>query len=199
MQRGSRASSSSQPASQPACVCKHRGFNTANGEEFRQLHQVHLWLLDCQLPTPAQGLLGVLTQQQLEQCRVSWEEQLTTTARQQSSRLQQSVYAAVLQLPPDTWQQQPQSEQPTADKACLIDIAAVTASRVKVAIEVEGPHHYVQPDYTLSGPTLYRNRALAARGYAVISIPYWDWERLGNPQQQQEYLLEKLSSLAGVC
>jgi hypothetical protein len=174
-------------------------FSTFQHGESRQLHQVHLWLLDSQLPAPGQGLSGVLTQQQLEQCRASWEQQLTATAQQQSSRLQQSVYAAVLQLPPDTWQQQPQSEQPTDDKACLIDIAAVTASGVKVALEVEGPHHYVQPDNTLTGPTQSRNRALAARGYAVISIPHWEWDRLRNPQQQQEYLLEKLSSLGDVC
>jgi hypothetical protein len=171
--------------------------STASDEEVQQLHQVHLWLLDSQLPAPGQGLSGVLTQQQLEQCRDSWEQQLTATAREQSSRLQQSVYAAVLQLPLDTWQQRPQPEQATDDNACLIDIAAVTASGVKVAIEVEGPHHYVQPSRTLSGPTLSRNRALAARGYTVTSIPYWEWDALHSPQQQQQYLLSQLSGVRG--
>jgi hypothetical protein len=168
---------------------------STTSEELQQLHQVHLWLLDSQLPAPGQGLSDVLTQQQLEQCRASWEQQLTATAQKQSSRLQLMVYTAVLQLPPDTWQQQPQPEQPTADKACLIDIAAVTASGVKVAIEVEGPHHYVQPDNTLTGPTLYRNRALAARGYALISIPHWEWRELRSTAQQQQYLLAKLQAL----
>jgi hypothetical protein len=172
-------------------------FSKASGQELQQLHQVHLWLLDSQLPTRGQGLSGVLTQQQMAQCRASWEQQLTATAEQQSSHLQQSVYAAVLQLPSDTWQQQPQSEQTKADKACLIDIAAVTASGVKVAIEVEGPHHYVQPDNTLTGPTLYRNRALAARGYALISIPHWKWRSLHSTAEKQQYLLGRLSSLGG--
>ena len=172
--------------------------STASDEELQQLHQVHLWLLDSQLPTPGQGLSGVLTQQQLEQCRASWEQSMFATAKQQSSRLQQSVYASVLQLPPDTWQQQPQPEQPTADKACLIDIAAVTASGVRVAIEVEGPHHYVQPDNTLTGATQSRNRALAARGYALVSIPHWDWKEVCSRGEQQQYLLAKLSSLGVV-
>jgi hypothetical protein len=105
------------------------------------------------------------------------------------------VYDAVLQLPCDTWQHQPQSEQPTSDKACLIDIAAVTASGVKVAIEVEGPYHYVQPDNTLTGSTLFRNRALAARGFTVISIPHWDWGELRSAAQQQQYLLDKLQAV----
>jgi hypothetical protein len=170
-------------------------FSTASDEELQQLHQVHLWLLDKQLPAPALGLSGVLTPHQLEQSRDSWEQQQTATAKQQSSRLQQSVYDAVLQLPCDTWQQQPQSEQPTSDKACLIDIAAVTASGVKVAIEVEGPYHYVQPDNTLTGPTLFRNRALAARGFTVISIPHWDWGELRSAAQQQQYLLDKLQAV----
>ena len=169
--------------------------STASDAELQQLHQVHLWLLDSQLPSPGQGLSGCLTQQQLEQCRASWEQSIVATAKLQSSQLQQSVYAAVLQLPPNTWQQQPQPEQPTADKACLIDIAAVTASGIQVAIEVEGPQHYVQPDSTLSGTTQSRNRTLAARGYAVISIPYWDWDEQRSTAQQQQYLLAKLQGL----
>jgi hypothetical protein len=132
-------------------------FAAESVEGLQQLYQVHLWLLDSQLPAPGQGLSGVLTQQQLQQCRACWEQQLTAAAKQQSSRLQQLVYAAVLQVPPDIRHQQPQSEQPTADKACLIDIAAVTASGVKVAIEVDGPLHFVQPSRSLSDATLYRN------------------------------------------
>ena len=170
-------------------------FSTASDKGTQQLHQVHLWLLDSQLPTPGEGLSGVLTPQQLEQCRGSWEQQQTATAKQEASQLQQSVFAALLQLPSDTWQQQPQPEQPTADKACLIDIAAVTASGVKVAIEVEGPQHYVQPNRTLTGTTQSRNRALAARGYAVVSIPYWDWNEQRSTAQQQQYLLAKLQGL----
>ena len=176
-------------------------FSTASDKGTQQLHQVHLWLLDSQLPTPGEGLSGVLTPQQLEQCRGSWEQQQTATAKQEASQLQQSVFAALLQLPSDTWQQQPQPEQPTADKACLIDIAAVTASGVKVAIEVEGPQHYVQPNRTLTGTTQSRNRALAARGYAVVSIPYWEWAALRSTGQQEQYLATKLSGVggAGVC
>ena len=170
-------------------------FSTASDKGTQQLHQVHLWLLDSQLPTPGEGLSGVLTPQQLEQCRGSWEQQQTATAKQEASQLQQSVFAALLQLPSDTWQQQPQPEQPTADKACLIDIAAVTASGVKVAIEVEGPQHYVQPNRTLTGTTQSRNRALAARGYAVVSIPYWDWNEQRSTAQQQQHLLAKLQAV----
>ena len=60
---------------------------------------------------------------------------------------------------------------------------------------MEGPYHYVQPDNTLTGSTLFRNRALAARGFTVISIPHWDWFELRSAAQQQQYLLDKLQAV----
>ena len=69
----------------------HQLFSTASVEELHQLHQVHMWLQDCHLPAPGQGLLGVLTQQQLEQCRASWEQRLTAISKQPPSCLQKSV------------------------------------------------------------------------------------------------------------
>lgn len=36
-------------------------------------------------------------------------------------------------------------EQPIADNAAVIDIVAITAAGVQLAIEVDGPTHFVQP------------------------------------------------------
>jgi hypothetical protein len=165
-------------------------------EELQQLYQVHLWLLDSGLPAPGRGLSGVLSQQQLEQCRASWEQQLAAeTALSKTSGFQRDVFAAAQQLPPDTWQEPPALEQVTADGALSIDIAATTAAGVRVAIEADGPSHFIQPGNTLTGGTLFRNRALAARGYAVVSIPGWEWKQLQGVAQKQQYLLAKLQGL----
>jgi len=164
-------------------------WDSMKSEELQQLYQVHLWLQDCQLPTGGAGLVGVLTQQQLEQCRSSWEEALAgSTAVSKASGLQQSVFTALQQLPATTWQQPPVMEQRTADGASSIDIAAVTAAGVALAIEVDGPWHFVRHGNRVDGPTQYRNRALAARGYTVISIPHWEWNRLSS--QQRVHLLK---------
>jgi hypothetical protein len=163
--------------------------------DLRQLYQVHLWLLDSRLPAPGQGVSGVLSQQQLQQCKDSWEQQLQReTASAKASDLHRSVFAALQALPADTWQQPPVLEQRIADGALSIDIAATTRSGVQLAIEVDGPYHFVQPDDTLTGPTLFRNRALAARGYVLVSIPYWEWRKLGGAAQRQQYLLSKLQA-----
>jgi hypothetical protein len=102
-------------------------WETAIEEAQLQLYQVHQWLLDSQLPAPGQGLSGVLTQQQLEQCRASWEQALAGGVQLRRSELQQSVFSAVQQLPLG-WQQQPAMEQYTADGMLVMDIAATTAA-----------------------------------------------------------------------
>jgi hypothetical protein len=106
--------------------------------------------------------------------------------------LQQSVFAEVQRLPAGTWQQQPQLEQRSKDRAFSIDITATTAAGVELAIEVDGPTHFIHPGNTLEGGTLFRNRALAARGYVVVSIPYWEWNALRGAEKKQQYLLDKL-------
>jgi hypothetical protein len=177
-----------------ACACAEL-WATATALELQQLYQVHLWLLDSKLSmsAPDQGLSGVLSQQQLQQCKDSWEQQLQReTASAKASDLHRSVFAALQALPADTWQQPPVLEQRTADGALSIDIAATTRSGVQLAVEVDGPSQLVQPACTHSGPTLFRNRALAARGYVLVSIPHWMWRSWRDAPQQQQYLLSEL-------
>jgi hypothetical protein len=172
-------------------------------EELQQLWQVHTWLKDFQLST-GQGLQGSLTEQQLQQCRVAWDADLQKKARQPPAQFQRSLFAAVQRLP-IAWQQPPRMEQPsmsrdgvTPDGALLLDIAGRTAAGVLVAVEADGPTHFRQPDGGLNGPTQYRNRALAVRGYRLVSVPWFDWHDIQHNQaQQHEYLLQRFEE-AGV-
>jgi hypothetical protein len=175
---------------------------STTAEEHLQLWRVHTWLLDFQL-AGGQGLQGSLTEQQLQQCSAAWEQQMQDTARQRVTDFQRLVFAAVCQLP-ITWQQQPQLEQLSVsrdgrniDGALIVDIAGRTAAGVLVAVEADGPTHFRQPDGGLTGPTQHRNRALEARGYRLVSVPYYDWGKLQQPKQQQEHLL-RLFREAGV-
>jgi hypothetical protein len=173
-----------------------RQWDALRAEEQHQLYQVHLWLQDCQLPAGCHGLAGVLEQQQLEQCRASWVQQLTASPHVlQASRFQQEVFAALQALPEIKWQQQPKMEQPTADMAYSIDIAAVTVREVKLAIQVDGPWHFVSPGVMQDGPTRFITRSLVARGYTVVSIPYWEWRVLEGSAAHQRYLMQKLGAL----
>jgi hypothetical protein len=169
----------------------------------RQLWQVHTWLLDFQL-AGGQGLQGSLTEQQLQRCRSAWAEQLKQTAKQQQSNFQRSVFAAV-QRADIAWQQHPQMEQlsvgrdgVTPDGALLLDIAGRTAAGVLVAVEADGPTHFRRPDGGLMGTTQYRNRALAVRGYRLVSVPGHEWRKVWSDEQGQEHYLMQLFKEAGV-
>jgi hypothetical protein len=74
-----------------ACSCM---WLSTTAEQHRQMWQVHTWLLDFQL-AGGHGLQGSLTQQQLQQCRATWEQQMQDTARQRVTDFQRSVFAAV--------------------------------------------------------------------------------------------------------
>jgi hypothetical protein len=154
-----------QQVLQLAQACSSQWHSVAP-EELKQLWQVHTWLLDFQL-AGGQGLQGSLTEQQLQQCNAAWQQQMQDTLTQAPTQFQHSVFAAVQRLPV-AWQQQPQMEQLSAgrdgvtpDGALLLDIAGRTAAGVLVAVEADGRTHFRRPDGGLTGPTQYRNKALA--------------------------------------
>jgi hypothetical protein len=183
-------------------------WDSAQPEELQQLYQVHLWLLDSHQSAAegakGPGLLQAVSPQQLEDCRRVWQASVAASAAAEPSLLQREVFAALQQLP--GWQVPPQQEVVTADGNFSIDIAAVTAAGVKLAVEVDGPTHFVNrgntvdgpTQYTVDGPTQYRNRTLAARGYTVVSIPFRDWGDLKGDQARLHYLQSKLQGTNGV-
>jgi hypothetical protein len=162
-------------------------------EDARQLQQVQQWLLDKQL-VGGRGLAGALTEQQLQQCSTAFSKNLNTSAAEPPSETQRQVFAALLQLTAAgvlSWQHSPQQEQlAVPDGACLIDIAGMTADGMRLAIEVDRPYHFLWPDRRLDGSTQHRNRVLAARGYAVVSVPYYMWNNLKISREKQQCLLQ---------
>ncbi|KAF6259166.1 hypothetical protein COO60DRAFT_1047049 [Scenedesmus sp. NREL 46B-D3] len=163
-----------------------------------QLHQAHLWLLDKQPLVGGRGLAGALTEQQLQQCIQAAAQMLLITAAESPSQFERDVFAALQRLTRAgalSWRQAPQQEQlAVPDNACLIDIAGVTAAGVRLAIEVDGPYHFLWPNGRLNGPTQHRNRVLAARGCAVVSVRYTEWADLKGAQDKQQHLLKLIKT-----
>ena len=46
----------------------------------------------------------------------------------------------------------------------------------EVAVEVDGPSHFV--GRAPSGATALKRRQLRAAGWALLSVPYWEWDEL---------------------
>ncbi|KAF6264900.1 hypothetical protein COO60DRAFT_1633968 [Scenedesmus sp. NREL 46B-D3] len=165
----------------PLAQACSRQWASLAAEGLQQLWQVHTWLLDFQL-AGGKGLQGSLTKQQLQECCAEWAAHLQRQAQQPPSEYQRSVFAAVQQLPIN-WQQQPQMQQlsvgrdcVTPDGALLLDVAGKTAGGVLVAVSADG---LIQ----------YRDRALAVRGYRLVSVPFHVWARFRDEREQGDYVL----------
>jgi RAP domain len=83
-----------------------------------------------------------------------------------------------------------------------IDIANIEK---KIAIEVDGPSHYmlcidsesilrsrnghqVQYKYEPNGATVLKQCLLTSMGWKVLNVPYWEWEKLrGDPVKESQY------------
>ncbi|KAK9821911.1 hypothetical protein WJX81_002310 [Elliptochloris bilobata] len=68
-------------------------------------------------------------------------------------------------------------EEPACGGLATIDICIRMRDGQKVALEVDGPSHLcANAPHRPMGPTLARNRMVAADGYRVISVSTYDWE-----------------------
>ena len=82
-----------------------------------------------------------------------------------------------------------------AANGCIaIDIALELNGR-RIAVMADGPRQYTSnlPVREL-GRTLGRNRLLAAAGWSVLSVPYFEWDRLKKKQAKVRYLVSRLRS-----
>jgi len=155
---------------------------------------VHLWLSDVQASGSSSGLAGALSPAQLQQCKEAWEEQLDKRAQQSRTQLEEEVYQCCVQQLHSLLTYCSQ-EARTEDGAFNVDVVAThTASGKRLAIEADGPTHFLRPDRQVTGETLARNRALARRGHLVVSVPYWEWDDL-KKSEQAAYLTRKIERL----
>ena len=56
--------------------------------------------------------------------------------------------------------------------------AMVSLHGREVAIEVDGPSHFVRDTRTPNGATTLKRRQLRAAGYTLLPVPYWEWRAL---------------------
>jgi hypothetical protein len=165
-------------------VASARDFSS---KEPRQLFQFILWLDTWQAGTdvPPQLLAG---------CKQAWLEEVGNTS---VSRTQLQVLDAIRQLPGCSGAS---SEHLTDDGLFSIDIALQLPGTKKLAVEVDGPSHYLSNAPTVpNGATRLRTRLLEARGWRVVSVPVTEWVRqvAKGEQAARDYLMTSLAWVAG--
>ena len=115
----------------------------------------------------------------------------------QPSQLQCDVYRALRELGAEF-----EEEFIVPELAYSVDAALWVDTDRKVALEVDGPSHFLglttgqvpQASSRLreTGATGLKHRLLARAGWTVVQVPYWEWVALTRVQQAP-YLRGKLS------
>ena len=80
-------------------------------------------------------------------------------------------------------------EHITADGLFSIDLAIVDR---RIALEFDGPSHFTRNTLEPLGHTRLRDRLLSAMGWQVVSIPFFDWDRLHQQEQMDAYVRQRL-------
>ena len=146
-------------------------------EALRQLHQWQLWQEERGAAWPP------LPPELAQRCRAAFCQ-----AKGVPSRLQLDVAASLsaLGLAP--------REEVRTPQGYSLD-AVVSHGGREVAVEVDGPSHFVKRAPT--GAAALKRRQLRAAGWALLPVPHWEWEALGSKGAKQEYLQGALEGLGG--
>ena len=146
-------------------------------DELRQLHQWQLWQEERGAAWPP--LVPALAQR----CRDAFCQEEGVP-----SGLQRDVAASLraLGLAP--------REEVRTPQGYSLD-AVVSHGGREVAVEVDGPSHFL--GRTPTGATALKRRQLRAAGWALLPVPYWEWDALGSEAAKQAYLRAALEGLGG--
>ena len=127
---------------------------------------------------------ALLTPEGASRATTAWRSQAEET---QVSRLQRDVSHALfsgLGVPHTL-------EKRLPGGLASVDIAIEPPGEgaLKIAVEADGPRHFLRNRQRQPrGGTLLRNRLLAALGWHVVVIPYYDWEAAGGFDERVTYL-----------
>ena len=80
----------------------------------------------------------------------------------------------------------------TADGLFSIDLAVVDR---RIALEFDGPSHFTTNTLEPLGHTRLRDQLLSAMGWRVVSVPFFEWDRLHQAEQRDAYVEHRLGPM----
>ena len=142
-------------------------------ENLSQLHQWQLWLAE-------RGLASPLSAPFSDRCRNAF-----VSGGVHVSKLQREVVSSLSRLGLSV------EEEVLTESGYSLD-AVIEHGDARIVVEVNGPSHFIGQDP--SGATLLKRRQLRSFGWALLSVPYWEWDALGGgPERQGAYLQDALA------
>ena len=126
-----------------------------------QLHQYSLWCEERGEKWP------LLPEALRERCIEAF---IATQLRARPSKMQLDVSASLRKLGATV-----QDEYICEDSGYSIDALVDLGDGVKIAVEVDGPNHFVGDSKTLTGATILKRRQLRHFGWHTVSVAHWEW------------------------
>jgi hypothetical protein len=155
------------------CLEKKDGFSIEN---LGQLHQWHLWQTKEKSGT---GLPEALQ----DRCYKAFISQSVRPSKLQDDIVDQ---LSSIGLVPN--------EEMLLGSGYRID-ALVEVDGKTIGVEVDGPSHFIgRSKSPLASTILKRRQVPSIDGIELVSVPYWEWNKLGKSQaKKQDYLLQLLN------
>eukprot|EP00984_Skeletonema_dohrnii_P018054 scaffold8343_cov94-Skeletonema_dohrnii-CCMP3373.AAC.2 len=140
-------------------------------EHYRQLYQWYLW----QTKEKSHSGLSLDLQERCFNAFISDEPRV--------SKLQGAVVAQLSHIGLDP------KEEVLMDSGYRID-AIVEVNGKTVGVEVDGPSHFIGRSKSPTGSTILKRRQVPLiDDIELVSVPYWEWDKLGNDEvKKQDYL-----------
>lgn len=161
-----------------------RSVPTKRAENLRQIYQA---LLVATMDTGG-ALEGFKRPGELmEAAREAWLSDVSSVS---VSTLQREVGAALTRLGFD-----PALEHVVADGAFSVDFAVLSK---RLAVEVDGPHHFAVNTQRQLATTTTRHELLRYAGWTVLQVCFYDWQPLRGEAAAQEGLLTQLLAQHGI-
>jgi hypothetical protein len=86
-------------------------------------------------------------------------------------------------------------EEELLDSGYRID-ALVEVKGKAIGVEVDGPSHFIGRSKSPTGSTILKRRQVPSiDGVELVSVPYWEWDKLGNDQAKKQEYLRRLLGL----
>ena len=166
-------------------LCRTLPLNTSDWSPVDQLQAQQLYQAYQAAAAERPGLLPTPDPELLAAARKSWIKGVATDMSK-SSKLHDQVSACLTRMgvahANERWCEHVERN---------IDVA-IEGSGARVAVEVDGPSHFLQ-DGRQDGSTLLRNRMLAAHGWRVVVVDYRVWNALQTEAQREEFLRRLLA------
>jgi len=139
-----------------------------NSLDLSQLHQWRLWYAGERAYSD-----GLPSAALLARCDAAFRSQESQPSRMQGDVADTLASLGVLV-----------QEEKVLEAGYSLDLVVDCGGEVLIAIEVDGPSHFVGRVPTAS--TLLKRRQLKHFGWPVVSVPYWEWQEQHHPDRSKE-------------